>query len=107
MKLRRLTFQGGWTERDDFETPLRGYRSGVLVELEDGRCFGVTFYDPTRLAQTLADDTASGSPFLAEPGLIVVPAVTKNSMEEAARRLADDGYFDHLVAGSRESNVNG
>jgi hypothetical protein len=56
--------------------PLRGYFSGVTVELVDGLRYPVSFYDPVRLRETLETDVRWGNPFFTEPGLVVVPEVT-------------------------------
>lgn len=48
------------------------------------RSVEVTFYDPTRLAQTIADDLTAGRSF-AEHRLFVVPRVTRDAMREALR----------------------
>lgn len=93
-KFVRLVFEGGWSERDAYETPLRGYRSHVWAELEDGSRHRLTFFDVTRLSQELDDESKSGRPFLAEPGLVVLTQVTLANMEGAAQALAREGFFD-------------
>jgi hypothetical protein len=95
-RLIKLIFEGGYGERDEFETPLRGYRSDVLAELDDGYAYRVTFYDPVRLAQTVEDDTRSGTPYFAESGLIILPRVDREHMERAAAELAGRGFFGSL-----------
>lgn len=54
----------------------------------------MTFFDPVRLAQELAQEVADGRAFIGEPGLIVLPEVTRETMERAARVLAEEGFFD-------------
>jgi hypothetical protein len=51
------------------------------------------FFDPVRLTQELEQEARLGRPFIGEPGLIVVPEVTRKYMETAARTLADEGFF--------------
>jgi hypothetical protein len=92
--LRRLIFDGGFSEQDEAEATLRGYRSHVWVELSDGSRHPVTFYDVTRLSQTLKDDCAAGRPFFSERGLVILPMVTLANMENAARVLSSEGYFE-------------
>ena len=91
----RLAFAGGWDARDDFEAPRKGWRD-AHVELDDGSRYRVTFYDVVRLAQTLEDERRAGRAFLGEPGLIVLDEVTRSKMEDAAARLAREGFFDSL-----------
>jgi hypothetical protein len=93
-KLARLVFEGGFGERDEHEARMRGYRSHVWAELMDGSRYQVTFYDMSRLAQTLEDERRSGRPFFTEPRLIVVSDVTLDNMEVAASTLAEEGFFD-------------
>ena len=92
-KLVRLVFEHDFDERDEREAESRGYRSHVWAELEGGELHPLTFYDITRLSQTLTDECASGRMFFTEPGLVVVPAVTRANMENAARLLASEGFF--------------
>src|SRR5258705_9349506 len=54
--------------------------------MEGGRV-DVFFYSPTRLAQDLEADTKAGHPYVAEPGLVVVPEVTLPYMEAAVEQL--------------------
>jgi hypothetical protein len=89
----KLVFEHGFDERDEYEAENRGYRSHVWVELDDGSHHLLTFYDVTRLSQTLEDECSSGRMFFAEPGLVVVPAVTRANMEAAAKTLASEGFF--------------
>lgn len=41
-------------------------------------------------------ETELGTPFLAEPGLIILPEVTREGMENAVRQLWEQGYFESL-----------
>lgn len=89
----KLVFEGGFDERDEWEAQVRGYRSHVRAELDDGSLHPLTFYDIARLSQTLEDECASGRMFFAEPGLVIVAEVTLANMERAARVLASEGFF--------------
>lgn len=93
-ELVRLVFEGGWDERDELETPMRGYRSHVWAELADGSRHRMTFFDMTRLSQELEEDCQAGKPFFAEPGLVILKEVTLPNMEAAARALAAEGFFE-------------
>lgn len=92
---RGLHFEYGFNEQDAYEAKMRGYRSHVWVVMEDGSTYPVTFFDMNRLAQELSAEAQEGRPFFAEPGLIVVVEVTIENMEAAARRLVQDGFFEH------------
>ena len=95
-RLRRLIYEHGFTEQDEVETPLRGYRSHVVAELENDSRYRLVFFDPVRLRQELEQETASGHPFIGEPGLVILPEVTRENMERAAAALCVEGFFDHL-----------
>jgi hypothetical protein len=87
----RLIFDYGFKPE---ETEDRGYRTHVWAELDDGSRHPMSFYNLTRLGQTLDDQRLRGQPFFGEPGLVVVDAVTLENMEAAARELAQQGFFD-------------
>ena len=91
----RVLFPEGYDERADFETSLKGWLSAE-VELEDGSRCDVYFSDPVRLQQDLDEALSSGRPCFAEPGLIVVPEVTAEVIENATRFLWRQGFFTHL-----------
>ena len=93
----KLVFEFGFDEHDEYEAESRGYRSHVWAELDDGSRHPLTFYDLTRLSQTLKDECSSGRSFFAEPGLVVVPVVNRANMEAAARTLASEGFFSQKV----------
>jgi hypothetical protein len=93
-KFKRLVFRYGWDSRADYETPLKGYRDHVSIEFDDGSHQRVIFYDVARLSQALDAECRSGRPFFAETGLIVLEEVTRANMENAARTLANEGFFD-------------
>jgi hypothetical protein len=91
-----IQFPEGYDERLQYETPFKGYLDGVVVQLEDGSRYRLCFYDSVRLQQTLEDDIQAGRPYLAEPGLVVVPEVTTEAIRNAIQRLWQEGFFHHL-----------
>jgi len=91
-----LEFEGGFCDRDEQEARDAGYRGGVTVSLGPGRRYSVTFYDPVRLAQDLATEKSAGAACIAEPGMIVVPEVTKENMRMAVEQLVGEGFFETL-----------
>jgi len=92
-KFAGLIFEHGMNELDEAEAQMRVYRSHVWVEMSDGTRHRVTFFDPVRLTQELEQEASQGRPFVGEPGLIIVPEVTREYMETAARTLAEEGFF--------------
>lgn len=71
----------------------RGWRQGILVELEDGRSFELEAYDPTRLMQDIDLEIRSGASVFVQPHIIVVPEVTDDAVRTAIRKLAEGGWF--------------
>jgi hypothetical protein len=91
-----VVFPQWYDARLEYETPAKGYLSGVEVRLGDGLRYQLYFIDPVRLRQTLEDDTEAGRPYFAEPGLVVLPEVSTEAIREAVPALVRDGYFRHL-----------
>ncbi len=89
-------FPTDFDERAEFEMTLKGYLCDGFVELQDGRRFPVTFYDPVRLAQDVEASGSYGIPMLAEPGLVVIPKVTREAIERTIPELIEQRFFDHL-----------
>jgi hypothetical protein len=96
MRRAKIIFPQGFDERSREEMPQRGYLSHVLVELEDGSRYPVEFIEPVRLTQELEDYVRLNIPCYAEPGLIILPEVTMERIEEAVAYLYRTGFFDHL-----------
>ena len=82
-----------WNERDQLDRPAKGWLGDVVVELDDGKRHRLFFYDPTRLAQDLEEEIKLGKGAIIEPGLIVVPEVTKDKIERAIRQAIAEGFF--------------
>lgn len=88
-----LVFQDGFTDFDEFDTPLRGYRRGVYLN-NNGQCYPLFFYDPDRLSQDLETDIKWGRNYIAEYGIIIVPEVSLKNMLDVVHSLLDKGdYF--------------
>lgn len=96
----KLIFEGGFTDLDDFNAIGAGYYSAI-VQLDDGSRYPVCFYDPVRLQQDVAEEAKQGTPFVAEPGMIVLTEVSLENMKTAVSRLQHQGYFNR----PRESDV--
>jgi|SRR5581483_2977028 len=98
----RLRFHVGFSEQDLYEAQQRGYLSHVLVELGDRRLYPVLFYDIVRLQQDLEESTKHGRPFIADPGMVVLPDISLDAMNQSVQKLYADGFFDHIVAVTEE-----
>jgi hypothetical protein len=100
MKMRngpRVLFPEGFDERAAFETPLKGWLK-AQVELEDGCRYAVYFSDPIRLQQDVDEAVKRERPCFAEPGLIILPEVTVQAIQEAVQFLCKQGFFASLKA---------
>jgi hypothetical protein len=91
----RVILPAGFDERAAVETPLKGWLS-AQVELDDGCRYAVYFSDPIRLQQDMDDAVQNGRPCFAEPGLIIVPEVTVQSIQDAVQFLWQQGFFASL-----------
>ncbi len=98
----RLMFVREFTEQQAVEARDRGYLSHVLVEVDGDRLYPVFFYDPVRLQQDLEMNAKHGRAFVADAGMIVLPDITPEAMQEVVQQLCQEGFFEHLVAVSRE-----
>ena len=85
-----------WDDRAEYEMTQKGHLSGLIVRLDDGSRYEVNFIDPVRLGQDLAREARGGTPYFAEPGLVVIPDVTLPAVCAVVERLAADGFFRHL-----------
>jgi hypothetical protein len=91
-----IAFPEGYDARAEFETPARGYLTGVTVQLEDGSRFELSFFDPIRLEQDLAAEVKTGRAYFTEPNLVILPEVTTESIKKAVQGLWRDGLFQRL-----------
>lgn len=103
----RVLFPDWYDELAEVVAEHKGWLPEVRVELADGRRVPVHFYDPVRLAQDLEEDVKWGRPCIAEPGLIVVPTVTREAIRQAVAYLSGTDYFDHLRDESRMTPQRG
>jgi hypothetical protein len=93
----RVIFPEGFDERSAFETPLKGWLK-AQVELENGRRYAVYFSDPIRLQHDVDEAVKSERPCFAEPGLIILPEVTVQAIQDAVQFLWTQGFFASLKA---------
>lgn len=91
-----IVFPDWYDSRGEYETSFKGYLPDVEVRLEDGSRYKLYFTDPIRLQQTLDEDASSGRAYYAEPGLVIVPEVTTQAIQQAVHGLLRDGYFRSL-----------
>ena len=93
----------GFDEQALFEIPFKGWLS-AYVESAEGCRYPVYFSDPIRLQQDLEEEVQLGKPYFAMPGLIVLPEVTMEAIEESVQLLWQQGFFTYLKAEQGEAN---
>jgi hypothetical protein len=93
-----LIFTEDFDERGEWEAEQRGLLDNVKVRLEGATIYNLCFFTPQRLGIEFALLEKAGEPWLAYPGLILIPAVTRSAMQKAVSALAETDFFDHLVA---------
>jgi len=83
---------------DDYgwEVEAKGWFSGARIIASDTR-YPINFYDQARLSQQIQDEVAAGQIFF-EPNLVVIRAVTRTNMENAAEELVMSGRVSSLLA---------
>jgi len=91
-----VVFPDWYDERAEFEHFQKGYLPDVEVRLEDGSRYRLYFYEPVRFWQDFEKVAARGKPYLAEPGLVVIPEITRECIRKAVAGLWQDDFFRHL-----------
>jgi len=91
-----ILFPEDFDERAEHEMRLKGWFGGVVVELQNGSRFELTFFDPVRMHQELSHSAQTGNPYFAEPNLVILPEVTSESIHKAVEGLVRDKFFEHL-----------
>jgi hypothetical protein len=89
-------FPPEFDDRAEHEMELKGHLNGGQVELADGRRFPIFFFDPVRLSQESESAAEYGDPVIAEPGMVVIPDVTRVNILRAIERLIATRFFNHL-----------
>jgi hypothetical protein len=85
-------------ERTAWEVEQKGWFEGAVAVMPNGLEITLSFWDPVRLSQEISDGARLGRACFAEPGLVVVPSVTREHMQNAIKELAKAKYFDRLIA---------
>src|SRR5712692_7288011 len=88
-----VVFPKWYDERGEWEANEKGWLQGVEVRFSNGDVHALFFYDPVRLAQDLETDAKHGRPFVAHPGMIVIPEITREAIVDVIGKLAEEAYF--------------
>jgi hypothetical protein len=68
----------------------RGWLAGVTIQVGDGS-YPLEFYDPVRLAQTVADDLRTQGMSVLD-NVVIVHEVTVTAIRAAVRQLAEQDF---------------
>jgi len=93
-----LRFTCDFDERTAWEVEQKGWFECAVAVMPNGLEIALSFWDPIRLSQEIAEGARLGRVCFAEPGLVIVPTVTQEHMEKAIKELAESKYFDQLIA---------
>jgi hypothetical protein len=92
-----ILFEHLFDELTQIETDARGCLNHVFVKDRDDQIYEVAFYDCVRLAQDLEYEVSSGRMCIADPGMIVLPAVRLANMKTAVEHLSNEGFFRRMI----------
>jgi len=93
-----LRFTCDYDERTAWEVEQKGWFECAVAVMPNGLEIALSFWDPVRLSQEITDRARVGRVCFAEPGLVIVPTVTREHMEQAIKELGEAKYFDQLIA---------
>ena len=94
----KLSFACEMDDNTAWDIEQKGWCEIADAHLPDGSVVRLSFWDPSRLAQSLEDELKSGKTCFTEPAMIVVPTVSIENMKTAVEELYESGYFDQLRA---------
>ena len=86
----QVIFPEWYDQRGEWEAQEKGWLDGVEIRLANGSTQPLFFYDPVRLSQDLEAETKLGRAYIAQPGMIVIPEVTREAILLAVDQLVDD-----------------
>jgi hypothetical protein len=101
-----VVFPDWYDERGEWEANSKGWLQGVELRFAHGDVHSLFFYDPVRLAQDLEVETKQGRPFIAVPGMVVIPEVTREAILAAVAKLVQMDYLPpHQGTGDAQNDV--
>ncbi len=87
----QIVFPEWFDERGEWEAKEKGWLQGIEIRFANGDIQPLFFYDPVRLAQDLEVESEQGRPFIAQPGMVVIPEVTRDAIQLAVAKLVEEG----------------
>lgn len=83
------------TERNEDEAEWKGFRSDVVVEIND-KLLNVYITTAVRLMQDATTEIDENGYYESIPNTIIVDNVTKDRIEYTIKKLVERGYFDKI-----------
>ena len=83
------------TKLDDTEAFYKGYRSDVIVEIDDKR-YKVYITSMVRLQQDFERTQECLGYYISKPNTIIVNEVTKEEIDSVVRKMYECKFFEHL-----------
>jgi hypothetical protein len=98
-----VLFPPWFDEQFELETVAKGYLRDVEIRFDEGASYRLYFTDPVRLRQDAESEFEMGRIAFGEPGLVVIPEVTRANVLAAVEELFASKFFESfrpLPAGS-------
>jgi hypothetical protein len=92
-----LIFPPDFDDRAEYEAEQRGLLDYVKVRLGKTHTYNLCFFVPWRIEIELKLRRDAGEQCFAEPGLVVIPSITRVEIQNAVAALASVNYFDNLL----------
>lgn len=83
------------TELAEMEAFYKGYRSDVVVEVNDKR-YKIYITSMIRLQQDFEREQECLGYYISEPNTIIVKEVTKEEIDATVRKMYECKFFEHL-----------
>ncbi len=91
--MKSIIFTSGYSEGDDELASIKGHRSDVFYRDDDGHYFELNFITLERLAFDLKGNMEKGVDHFADPGMIVLAEISKDSIVKAISILVERNFF--------------
>src|SRR5437868_4112651 len=93
-----VVFPAWYDERGEWEAESKGWLQGAELHSSHGEVYPLFFYDPVRLGQDLEREAQHGKPYIAHPGLIVIPTITREAILQAVTKLLEADFFPMSIS---------
>lgn len=92
----KLILSDDFDERAETEANEKGYLKEVFIQTPDKKFYQLNFYGIERIKLRLEENSRVDHFYFTEPGLIILPEITKKTMSDAVTKLWEQGFFHEL-----------